>query len=124
MNFDLDSGIGHWCVQGYLQRGKPFLLDPLPYPNTKRIMLIWEETGSGRAIPVAFATFHGITERSNSFDAMAVLKPWQPTMVAADRPERFDGQRVSADFFRTLGAWPRFWGVILPPPTISFVDLT
>jgi putative ABC transport system permease protein len=85
---------------------KPILLDPLPYPNAKRIMMIWEVTGSGGAIPVTFATFHGMTERSNSFDAMAVLKPWQPTMVAADRPERFDGQRVSADFFRTLGVAP------------------
>jgi putative ABC transport system permease protein len=85
---------------------KPILLDPLPYPNARRIMMIWEVKGSGRAIPVTFATFHGMTERSNSYDAMAVLKPWQPTMIAADRPERFDGQRVSADFFRTLGVAP------------------
>jgi len=39
-------------------------------------------------------------------DAIAVLKPWQPTMTGADRPERFDGQRVSASYFRVLGVSP------------------
>ncbi|MGB9417510.1 MAG: ABC transporter permease [Acidobacteriaceae bacterium] len=85
---------------------KPILLDPLPYPNAGRIMMIWEMAGANGAMDVTFATFHGIAEQSRSFDAMAVMKPWQPTMVAADRPERFEGQRVSADFFRTLGVAP------------------
>jgi putative ABC transport system permease protein len=85
---------------------KPILLDPLPYPNAKRIMMIWEMRGASGEMDVTFATFHGMTERNRSFDAMAVMKPWQPTMVTADRPERFEGQRVSADFFRTLGVAP------------------
>src|SRR5882757_480272 len=84
----------------------PILLDPLPYPNAKWIMMIWEMRGAGGAMAVTFGSFHGMVERSSSFDAMAVMKPWQPTMVAADRPERFEGQRVSAEFFRTLGVAP------------------
>jgi predicted permease len=85
---------------------KPILLDPLPYPNARRIMMIWEAQRSGRPMDVTFATFHGMAGRSRSFDAMAVMKPWQPTVVGADRPDRLNGQRVSADFFRTLGAAP------------------
>ncbi len=85
---------------------KPILLDPLPYPNAKRIMMIWEKRGASGAMDVTFASFHGMTEWSRSFDAVAVMKPWQPTLVTADRPERFEGQRVSADFFRTLGVAP------------------
>jgi putative ABC transport system permease protein len=84
---------------------KPILLDPLPYPHAKQIMMIWEMRGT-RPMDVTFGTFHGVAERSDSFDAMAVMKPWQPTMVSADRPERFEGQRVSAGFFRTLGVSP------------------
>jgi putative ABC transport system permease protein len=84
---------------------KPILLDPLPYPHANQIMMIWEMRGD-RPMDVTFGTFHGVTERSRSFDAMAVMKPWQPTMIATDRPERFEGQRVSADFFRTLGVSP------------------
>ena len=85
---------------------KPILIDPLPYPRAKKIMMIWEMRGAGRPIDVTFGTFHGVAERSRSFDSMAVMKPWQPTMVATDRPERFEGQRVSADYFRTLGISP------------------
>jgi putative ABC transport system permease protein len=56
---------------------------------------------------VTFGTFHGLAERSHSFAALAVMKPWQPTLIARDRPERFEGQRVSADYFRALGITPR-----------------
>jgi putative ABC transport system permease protein len=85
---------------------KPILLDPLPYPHAGQIMMIWEKQSGGRPMDVTFATFHGMTERCRSFAAMAVMKPWQPTMLTSDRPERFDGQRVSAEFFRTLGVAP------------------
>ena len=37
---------------------------------------------------------------------MAVMKPWQPAMTGPLQPERFEGQRVSADYFRTLGISP------------------
>jgi putative ABC transport system permease protein len=84
---------------------KPILLDPLPYPHANQIMMIWEMRGD-RPMDVTFGTFHGVKERSRSFATMAVMKPWQPTMIATDRPERFEGQRVSADFFRTLGVSP------------------
>lgn len=86
---------------------KPILLDSLPYPRAERIMMIWEAQGADRPMRVNFATFRGLEERSRSFTAMAVMKPWQPTMVSRDRPERFEGQRVSADYFRTLGISPR-----------------
>jgi putative ABC transport system permease protein len=86
---------------------KPILLDSLPYPQAARIMMIWEGSGSDRPLPVTFGTFHGLAERSHSFASLAVMKPWQPTLIARDRPERFEGQRVSADYFRALGIAPR-----------------
>ncbi len=86
---------------------KPILLDSLPYPQAARIMMIWEGSGSGRPSPVTFGTFHGLAERSHSFAALAVMKPWQPTLIAQDRPEKFEGQRVSADYFLALGIAPR-----------------
>src|SRR5207245_2930510 len=47
-----------------------------------------------------------LVERSRSFDAIAVMKPWQPTMTGTTEPERFDGQRVSGAYFRALGVLP------------------
>ena len=84
----------------------PILFKPLPYPHAGRLMLIWEMRSDGSPRPVTFGTFHGLQERSRSFDAMAVMKPWQPAMVGTGQPERFEGQRVSADYFRALGISP------------------
>ena len=61
---------------------------------------------NGSPQPVTFGTFHGLAERSRSFDAMAVMKPWQPAMVGTGQPERFEGQRVSAGYFRAFGVSP------------------
>jgi len=67
----------------------------------------------GPPMPVTFGTFQGLSQRSRSFDALAVFKPWQPAATGtsmADRPERIAGQRVSADYFRVLGIAPMLGG--------------
>jgi putative ABC transport system permease protein len=84
----------------------PILFEPLPYPHAGRLMMIWEMRSDSSPRPVTFGTFHSLQERSRSFDAMAVMKPWQPAMAGTGQPERFEGQRVSADYFRTLGISP------------------
>ncbi len=84
----------------------PILFEPLPYPHPSRLMMIWEMRKGDSPLDVSFGSFHGLAERSRSFDATAVMKPWQPTMTSATQPERFEGQRVSAGYFQTLGAVP------------------
>jgi putative ABC transport system permease protein len=84
----------------------PILFEPLPYPHPGRVMMIWEMPKGGPPLDVSFGSFHGLAERSHSFDAMAVTEPWQPTMTSATQPERFEGQSVSAGYFQTLGVVP------------------
>ena len=84
----------------------PVLFKTLPYPEARRIMMLWERQENGAPLFVTFATFRGAEERSRSFDAFAVMKPWQPTMIGHTQPERFEGQRVSANYFRVLGIRP------------------
>jgi putative ABC transport system permease protein len=84
----------------------PILFKPLPYPNAGQLMMIWEMRSDGSSQPVSFGTFYGLGQRAHSFDAMAVMKPWQPAMTGALQPERFEGQRVGANYFRTLGISP------------------
>jgi putative ABC transport system permease protein len=47
-----------------------------------------------------------LAERSRSFEAIAVVKQWLPTLADGDQPERLDGQQVSAGYFHTLGVSP------------------
>ena len=84
----------------------PILFEPLPYPDAGRIMMIWYAGEDGSRIPQAFHTYREVAERSHSFDVLAVMKPWQPTLTGGDQPERFDGQQVSAGYFRVLGISP------------------
>jgi putative ABC transport system permease protein len=84
----------------------PILFESLPYPNPDRLAMIVEVNSDGTRLPGTFGMYRGLLERSHSFDALAVFKRWQPTMTGADEPERFDGQRVTADYFRVLGVQP------------------
>jgi putative ABC transport system permease protein len=105
----LTLAIGIGASTAIFSAVKPILIDPLPYPHTGRLTMLWEVRKDGAPMPVTFGTFQGISQQSHSFDALAVFKPWQPAATAtsqADRPERIAGQRVSADYFRTLGIAP------------------
>jgi putative ABC transport system permease protein len=84
----------------------PILFEPLPYPHAGRITSIWDATTDGVRIDATFGTYRELVERSRSFEAIAVMRPWQPTMIGTAEPERLDGQRVSADYFHVLGVQP------------------
>jgi predicted permease len=84
----------------------PILFAPLPYPHADRVMMIWDFAVDGSRLYPTFGTYRELVERSRSFDAMAVMRPWQPTMTGKAEPERLDGQRVSASYFQVLGVPP------------------
>lgn len=84
----------------------PILFSPLPYPKSGRIMAILEVGNSGSRNTGTFAMYREMVDQARSFAAIAVFKPWQPTMTGVDRAERLEGQRVSADYFRVLGVTP------------------
>ncbi len=85
---------------------KPILFEPLPYPRADRIVTIWDFAVDDSRLDVTFGTYRELLERSRDFDSAAVLKPWQPTMTGSAEPERLEGDRVSAPYFRVLGVRP------------------
>jgi putative ABC transport system permease protein len=84
----------------------PILFESLPYPHAGRIVMIWDVGAEGLRSHVAFHTYRELAARTRSFEAVAVMKLWQPTLVSAKEPERFDGQFVSASYFHALGVPP------------------
>ena len=89
---------------------KPILLDALPLPHPERLVMLWEKAKSGTPNADTFCTFVGLSESSHAYEALAVMKAWQPAIVAGQeggRPERLEGQRVSAGYFRAMGVTPR-----------------
>ena len=69
-------------------------------------MTIWDVGNERSRADVTFGTYRELAERSRSFDSLAVMKPWLPTLTGGAQPERLDGQRVSAGYFRVLGVAP------------------
>ena len=84
----------------------PILFEPLPYPHADRIMTISDVSDDGSRLPQTFHTYQELADRNRTFESLAVMKLWQPTLSGVDQTERLDGQRVSAGYFRTLGVRP------------------
>lgn len=99
-------GLGIGATTAIFSAVNPILFEPLPYPHPSRIMMIWYAADDVSRIPQTFHTYRELVERNRSFEAIAVMNPWEPALTGADHPERIDGQKVSASYFRTLGAVP------------------
>src|ERR1041384_2804775 len=85
----------------------PILFESLPYPDASQIVTISDDLGiSDASVGMTFGTYRELVQRSRSFSALAVARPWQPAMTGVGEPERLEGQRVSASYFQVLGVSP------------------
>jgi putative ABC transport system permease protein len=82
------------------------LLSALPYPEPQRVIVLNDRTEDDEPLPVAYGTFLEIAQRNRSFDALAVLRSWQPSLTAAGEPARLAADLVSPDYFAALGVRP------------------
>jgi putative ABC transport system permease protein len=102
----LTVALGIGAAAAIFSAVNPILFEPLPYPDPARVVMVWDRGADGSRVDVAFGTFREIVARSRRFEALAVMRQWQPTVTGAAEPERLDGQRVSATYFRALGVSP------------------
>jgi putative ABC transport system permease protein len=100
----LALGVG--AVTAIFGAVNPILFEPLPYPRAERILAISDVGAEGSPLDVTFGTYREVAQRTRSFEALAVMKGWTPTVTGATEPERLTGQRVSAGYFRALGVLP------------------
>ncbi len=84
----------------------PILFETLPYPHAKQVVMVWEMRRDGGRNNGTFGAYRSLVDRNRSFEAVAVTKAWKPTLTGAVQPERFEGQQVSAGYFRVLGVPP------------------
>ena len=82
---------------------KPILVDPVPYPDPERLVVITESGDGGVRIDGTFGMYRWFAERSRVLERVAVIRPWQPGLTGAGDPVRVGGQRVSAGYFEVLG---------------------
>jgi putative ABC transport system permease protein len=99
-------GLGIGATTAIFSAVNPILFEPLPYPHAGRIVTIWDFTNDRSLLRVTYGTYRELLERSRSLKALAVMKPWQPTLTGVDQAERLDGQSVSSSYFHLLGVTP------------------
>jgi putative ABC transport system permease protein len=82
------------------------LLRPLPYPTADRLVTVGGRTRDGYSSNVGFTTLIDWRQRSHSFDRLALMRSWQPTLVVNGEAERLAAVRVSANYFGMMGVQP------------------
>jgi len=101
----LTLGLGIGASATIFSVVNPILFEALPYPDADKLMMVWD-VQDGRRSDVTFGTYREVMARSRTFRSMAVVRPFHATLTGVAEPERFDGQYVSADYFRVLGVAP------------------
>ena len=82
------------------------LLQPLPYASADRLAQVGDLTPDGRANNVGYETFEDLRDRNTSFESMAAVRLWQPTLAIGGSAERIPAMRVSWSYFSMLGVPP------------------
>ena len=96
----------------------PILFESLPYPDASQIVTISDDISTAdSSVGMTFGTYRELVQRSRSFSAIAVIRPWQPALAGFGDPERLEGQRVSASYFQVLGVSPALGSTSIHPMT-------
>ena len=81
------------------------LLKPLPYPESERILFLWENSPR-QQLSVAYQDYQDWVKQASSFEQMAIFRRESFNLTGKGEPERVQGRMVSASFFRTLKVQP------------------
>ena len=79
------------------------LLRPLPYPASDRIVAIWGSYGADRQRVTAYTDVMDFRAQTTSFDAIGVVRGESVNLTGRERPDRLNGEFVTADVFGVLG---------------------
>ncbi len=92
------------------------MLRPLPYPESDRLVSVWERADDGRDLPASYANFSDWRFAASSFDALAAYVPTSATTVLTpDGGVRASVAAVTADFFAVGAVEPAVGRLIATP---------
>jgi predicted permease len=82
------------------------LLNPLPYPEPDRLVTLHQSKPNFETGAIPFPNFRDWQKENNTFEAMAISRPFGFTLVGQGDAERINARLVTADFFSVLGVRP------------------
>jgi putative ABC transport system permease protein len=90
------------------------LLNPLPWPDSERIVRVLERRPDGGLNGVSTLNYLDWKEQNTVFEAMSPRTGWQPTWTGGDEPLQLQGGRGNAEFFRIYGVSPAHGRLFAP----------
>ena len=107
----LTLGVAIGASTAIFSVANPVLLQPLPYRNSERVMVVWELERDGGRSTVGFTTVRDYIDRATTLESAAAVGGWQPTLDRSERSRAADwGARVRdvfPDARRAAGVRPR-----------------
>jgi hypothetical protein len=85
---------------------KGVLIEPLPYPDSGRLVRLFEEAPTNPHFPFSPADFRDYRDELRTFDGLAAYLRNDLQLGDADAPEQLRGMQVTAGFFSLLGSQP------------------
>ena len=85
------------------------LLRPLPYRDPDRIAMVWQDMTARGGPAREFTTpgnFVDLAGEHETFESVAAVRGWQPTITGLGDPEPLVGEQVSFEYFTVLGIAP------------------
>ncbi len=104
----LTLGIGIGANTAMFSAVNTVLLRPLPYPDSDRLVVIWEtEPKQGESnFHVSGPSYQDWQRQSRSFESMALITNCAWDITHGDQSRRVGGAAVSSSFFSVLGVKP------------------
>jgi len=82
------------------------LLNPLPYPEPKQLVSLFEEIPNFKNGSISYPNFIDWRRMNTTFTAMAAYRSTGFNLSGNGEPERLHGEMISAGFFEILGVNP------------------
>jgi predicted permease len=79
------------------------VLEPLPFPESGRLVRLREVTPEGNPFPFSEPDFLDYAASFRTLRGLAAMKPVQTTLTGAGEPQRVEGSAVSSSLFPVLG---------------------
>jgi putative ABC transport system permease protein len=104
----LTVGLGVGATTAMFSAVNGVLLEPLPYPEPGRLVMIRGATRAqpGRPGVISYPDFRDWRRESRSFEELAALRTATVTLAEPGGPERIDGAAVTSSFFQALRVAP------------------
>jgi putative ABC transport system permease protein len=84
------------------------ILNPLPFPESSRLLVMSETTREGEQMSVSLLNFQDWRARAKSFEEIGGVRSVSFNLTGVEvPPQRLSGQAVTPNFFRILGVQPQ-----------------